>query len=161
MKLSIEEAVQLFLENEKLAAYAVTRYFGNNPPELLLEMEEEARQALWTAVLKYDPVRGKFSTFAVTLIRNALYRWLRQTKGERRLAASSISLFAPVATDSEGNELTLADTLEAPGNTELQAEHRETASRLKLAGSTTHRQIDQALNVLVYYLNEHAAGVVS
>jgi DNA-directed RNA polymerase specialized sigma24 family protein len=38
---------------------------------------------------------------------------------------------------------------------------RETASRLKLAGSTTHRQIDQALNVLVYYLNEHAAGVVS
>lgn len=38
---------------------------------------------------------------------------------------------------------------------------RETASKLKLAGSTTHRQIDQALNVLVYYLNEHAAGVVS
>jgi RNA polymerase sigma factor (sigma-70 family) len=119
-----ERAVELFLANQGLIGFVIRRYFGSNPPELKEEMFDEGRLYLWQAALTHDEAKGAFATWAVLLVRRGIIRWLNSTKTARRMQAQTVSLDTPIA--GEDDDLTLADTLEAPDNTEVQAEARET-----------------------------------
>lgn len=132
-----ERAVELFLANQGLIGFVIRRYFGSNPPDLRGEMFAEGRLYLWQAALTHDPAKGTFATWAVLLIKHGIIRWLNSTKTARRMQAQTVSLDTPIA--GEDDDLTLADTLEGPDNTEVQAEARETlemASRSRVGRLT-------------------------
>lgn len=93
---------ELFAANYSLAAFTVKKVCGGFDED----MHQEACMALWKATEKYDPNRGKFSTFAVKTIRNHLLSKIRDGKTKGRDGSDNISIYS-----RRGDDKVLLDML--------------------------------------------------
>jgi RNA polymerase sporulation-specific sigma factor len=97
---------KLIEHNLRLVAHLVKKFEGSGEdPEDLISI---GTIGLIKAVESYCAGRGtKLATFAARCIENEILMYLRSTRKRRR----DTSLYDPIGTDKEGNEMTLADLL--------------------------------------------------
>jgi len=81
------------------------------------------------AVETYQPSKGtKFATYAARCIQNEILMQLRSQRKTRK----DISLYSPIGTDKEGNEITIGDILGSDADeTEKEVDKRIEISRMK------------------------------
>lgn len=91
------------------------------------------------AVETYQPAKGtKFATYAARCIQNEILMQIRTLKKTRR----DVSLYSPIGTDKEGNEITIGDVLGSePDETEEEVSKRmEIRSMMKLLDVLDERE---------------------
>ncbi|MEE1102087.1 MAG: RNA polymerase sporulation sigma factor SigK [Agathobacter sp.] len=97
----------LVLHNLRLVAHVVKRYtLGEEGTDDLISI---GTIGLIKAVNSFKPDYGsKFSTFAIRCIDNEILMYFRSKKKRK----GEISIFEPIGTDKEGNQIHLVDVLE-------------------------------------------------
>jgi RNA polymerase sporulation-specific sigma factor len=97
---------KLIEHNLRLVAHLAKKYDGcGEDPEDLISI---GTIGLIKAVESYHPDRGtKLATFAARCINNEILMYLRSNRKHRR----DTSLYDPIGTDKDGNEMTLVDLL--------------------------------------------------
>jgi len=99
----VKDKNSLVLDNEALVRFLLKSYAWRDDYEDLLQ---EGRLALYQAAEKYDPAKGKFSSFAARYIRNSIQRILRsENRGKRRCPGATISLNEAVGSQDGQTEL--------------------------------------------------------
>ena len=105
-----EEARQakniLIERNLRLVAHIAKKY--QNVDEDMEDLISIGTIGLIKAISSFDAVRGKPSTYASRCIDNELLMLLRSRKKNAR----EVSLYEPIGTDKEGNEINLLDIIE-------------------------------------------------
>lgn len=105
-----EEAKQarniLIERNLRLVAHIAKKY--QNVDEDMEDLISIGTIGLIKAISSFDAVRGKLSTYASRCIDNELLMLLRSRKKNAR----EVSLYDPIGTDKEGNEINLLDIIE-------------------------------------------------
>ena len=105
-----EEARQakniLIERNLRLVAHIAKKY--QNVDEDMEDLISIGTSGLIKAISSFDAVRGKLSTYASRCIDNELLMLLRSRKKNAR----EVSLYEPIGTDKEGNEINLLDIIE-------------------------------------------------
>ena len=105
-----EEARQakniLIERNLRLVAHIAKKY--QNVDEDMEYLISIGTIGLIKAISSFDAVRGKLSTYASRCIDNELLMLLRSRKKNAR----EVSLYEPIGTDKEGNEINLLDIIE-------------------------------------------------
>ena len=105
-----EEAKQarniLIERNLRLVAHIAKKY--QNVDEDMEDLISIGTIGLIKAISSFDAVRGKLSTYASRCIDNELLMLLRSRKKNAR----EVSLYEPIGTDKEGNEINLLDIIE-------------------------------------------------
>lgn len=105
-----EEAKQakniLIERNLRLVAHIAKKY--QNVDEDMEDLISIGTIGLIKAISSFDAVRGKLSTYASRCIDNELLMLLRS----RKKSAREVSLYDPIGTDKEGNEINLLDIIE-------------------------------------------------
>lgn len=103
-----EKAKQILIErNLRLVAHIVKKYQNveENPEDLI----SIGTIGLIKAIHTFDGTKGsKLATYAARCIDNELLMMLRA----RRKTARDVSLYEPIGTDKEGNEISLLDIIE-------------------------------------------------
>lgn len=101
------------------------------------------------AISSFDAVRGKLSTYASRCIDNELLMLLRS----RKKTAKEVSLYDPIGTDKEGNEINLLDVIEQE-QTDVtdQMELCENTGRLRILLSTVLNEREREIIYLRYGL---------
>ena len=98
---------ELVLHNMRLVAHVAKKYVSS-------EEEQEDLISIGTiglmkAVDSFRPEYGnKFATYAIRCVDNELLMHLRSKKKQRK----EVSMFEPIGTDKEGNQIRLVDVLE-------------------------------------------------
>lgn len=102
-----EAREKLILHNMRLVAHVAKKYTGSREdPEDLISI---GTIGLLKAVESFRPDYGsRFATYAIRCIDNELLMYFRSRKKIR----SEVSLFEPIGTDKEGNQIQLVDVLE-------------------------------------------------
>lgn len=123
-----EKAKQILIErNLRLVAHIVKKYqnIEENPEDLI----SIGTIGLIKAIQTFDGTKGsKLATYAARCIDNELLMMLRA----RRKSARDVSLYEPIGTDKEGNEINLLDITCAEGTDVLeQMTAREDVERLR------------------------------
>lgn len=97
---------KLIEHNLRLVAHLAKKYEGSGEdPDDLISI---GTIGLIKAVESYHPDRGtKLATFAARCINNEILMYLRSNRKHRR----DTSLYDPIGTDKDGNEMTLVDLL--------------------------------------------------
>ena len=107
---TVEEARQakeiLVERNLRLVAHIAKKY--QNVEEDMEDLISIGTIGLIKAISSFDAVRGKLSTYASRCIDNELLMLLRSRKKNAR----EVSLYEPIGTDKEGNEINLLDIIE-------------------------------------------------
>ena len=101
------EAKNILIEhNLRLVAHVAKKYQGcDEDPDDLISI------GLIKAISTFDPSRtSKLSTYAARCIDNELLMMFRA----RRKRSREVSLYEPIGTDREGNEISLLDIIESP-----------------------------------------------
>ena len=110
IKAGDEEARELYIKGNLRLVLSVIRRFQNsseNPDDLF----QIGCIGLIKAISTFDPCRtSKLSTYAARCIDNELLMMLRARKKRSR----EVSLYEPIGTDREGNEISLLDIIESP-----------------------------------------------
>ena len=105
-----EEARQakniLIERNLRLVAHIAKKY--QNVDEDMEDLISIGTIGLIKAISSFDAVRGKLSTYASRCIDNELLMLLRSRKKNAR----EVSLYEPIGTDKEGNEINMLDIIE-------------------------------------------------
>lgn len=105
-----EEAVKakeiLIEHNLRLVAHIAKKY--QNVDEDMEDLISIGTIGLIKAISSFDAGKGKLSTYASRCIDNELLMLLRSKKKSSR----EVSLFEPIGTDKEGNEINLLDIIE-------------------------------------------------
>lgn len=102
-----EKAREILIErNLRLVAHIARKY--QNVNEDMEDLISIGTIGLIKAVSSFDAGKGKLSTYASRCIDNELLMLLRSKKKNAR----EISLFEPIGTDKEGNEINLLDIME-------------------------------------------------
>ena len=104
------EARNILIEhNLRLVAHVAKKYQGcDEDPDDLISI---GTIGLIKAISTFDPCRtSKLSTYAARWIDNELLMMLRARKKRSR----EVSLYEPIGTDREGNEISLLDIIESP-----------------------------------------------
>lgn len=102
-----EEAKKMLIEkNLRLVAHIAKKY--QNVEENMEDLISIGTIGLIKAVSSFDAGKGKLSTYASRCIDNELLMLLRAKKKSSR----EVSLFEPIGTDKEGNEINLLDVIE-------------------------------------------------
>jgi len=104
------EAKNILIErNLRLVAHIAKKYQGcDEDPDDLISI---GTIGLIKAISTFDPCRtSKLSTYAARCIDNELLMMLRARKKRSR----EVSLYEPIGTDREGNEISLLDIIESP-----------------------------------------------
>ena len=97
----------LVLHNLRLVAHVVKRY--STAEEGVDDLISIGTVGLIKAVNSFKPDYGsKFSTFAIRCIDNEILMYFRSKKKRK----GEISIFEPIVTDKEGNQIHLVDVLE-------------------------------------------------
>lgn len=97
----------LVLHNLRLVAHVVKRY--STTEEGVDDLISIGTVGLIKAVNSFKPDYGsKFSTFAIRCIDNEILMYFRSKKKRK----GEISIFEPIGTDKEGNQIHLVDVLE-------------------------------------------------
>lgn len=109
MKAGNQEAKHVLVErNMRLVAHIVKKY--QNVDEELEELISIGTIGLIKAVGTYNDARGsRLATYAARCIDNELLMYLRS----RRKSSREVSLYEPVGTDKEGNQIRLLDICES------------------------------------------------
>lgn len=99
---------QLYLDNEKLIQHFLYKKAkGYIPPSDMEDVKQDLRLSLWVAVMKYDPEKAKFSTWAIAVIEQAYFNYIKYKNREKR-NITPLSL-DKIRTDEEENPMSLAD----------------------------------------------------
>ena len=104
------EARKLLIErNLRLVAHVVKKY--QNSEEELDDLISIGTIGLIKAISTFDPHKAaRLSTYAARCIDNELLMMFRARKKYSR----EVSLYEPIGTDKEGNEINLLDIIESP-----------------------------------------------
>lgn len=136
-----EKAKQILIErNLRLVAHIVKKYQNveENPEDLI----SIGTIGLIKAIHTFDGTKGsKLATYAARCIDNELLMMLRA----RRKSARDVSLYEPIGTDKEGNEINLLDITCAEGTDAFEAlSVREDVERLRkiLSGTLNRRELE-------------------
>lgn len=92
--------------NLRLVAHIAKKY--QNVDEEMEDLISIGTIGLIKAISSFDAGKGKLSTYASRCIDNELLMLLRSKKKSSR----EVSLFEPIGTDKEGNEINLLDIIE-------------------------------------------------
>lgn len=91
--------------NMRLVVHISKRFIQNADPDDLISI---GSQGLIKAITTFDINKGnQFSTYAAKCIENEILMYLRANKKHQ----CNVSIFQPIGSDKEGNEITLAETL--------------------------------------------------
>lgn len=102
-----ERAREILIErNLRLVAHIARKY--QNVDEDMEDLISIGTIGLIKAISSFDAGKGKLSTYASRCIDNELLMLLRSKKKNSR----EISLFEPIGTDKEGNEISFLDIIE-------------------------------------------------
>ena len=96
----------LIERNLRLVAHIAKKY--QNVDEDMEDLISIGTIGLIKAISSFDAGKGKLSTYASRCIDNELLMLLRSKKKTR----GEVSLFEPIGTDKEGNEINLLDIME-------------------------------------------------
>ena len=96
----------LIERNLRLVAHIAKKY--QNVDEDMEDLISRGTIGLIKAISSFDAGKGKLSTYASRCIDNELLMLLRSKKKSR----GEVSLFEPIGTDKEGNEINLLDIIE-------------------------------------------------
>ena len=136
-----EKAKQILIErNLRLVAHIVKKYQNveENPEDLI----SIGTIGLIKAIHTFDGTKGnKLATYAARFIDNELLMMLRA----RRKSARDVSLYEPIGTDKEGNEINLLDITCAEGTDAFEVlSAREDIERLRkiLQGTLSRRELE-------------------
>ena len=104
------EAKSILIErNLRLVAHVVKKYQGTDVE--LDDLISIGTIGLMKAIATFDPSRtARLSTYAARCIDNELLMLFRS----RRKFSREVSLYEPIGTDKEGNEISLLDVIEGP-----------------------------------------------
>ena len=101
------DAKEMLIEhNLRLVAHIAKKY--QNVDEEMEDMISIGTIGLIKALNSFDAGKGKLSTYASRCIDNELLMFLRAKKKTSR----EVSLYEPIGTDREGNEINLLDIIE-------------------------------------------------
>ena len=103
------EARNILIErNLRLVAHVTKKYQGAD--ENVEDLISVGTIGLMKAIATYDPGKGsKLATYAARCIENELLMMFRAKKKTSR----EVSLYEPIGTDTEGNEISLLDVVES------------------------------------------------
>ena len=102
------ESRRILIEhNMRLVAHVIKRY--NLPEADLEDMLSIGMVGLIKAIDTYRAGRSRLSTYAIRCIENEILMVMRSDKKRRR----EVSLYEPLGTDKEGNEIRLVDIVES------------------------------------------------
>lgn len=102
-----KEAREILIErNLRLVAHIAKKY--QNVDEEMEDLISIGTIGLIKAVSSFDSSKGKLSTYASRCIDNELLMLLRSKKK----TSKEVSLYEPIGTDKEGNEINLLDIIE-------------------------------------------------
>lgn len=130
------EAKHILIErNLRLVAHIVKKYQHlNEDPEDLLSI---GTIGLIKAVVTFNPVKGnRLATYAARCIENEILMMLR---GKKK-TSKEVSLYEPIGTDKEGNEIHLFDIIETP------EDDAQTKITLKDDIATLYEKVDTELS---------------
>lgn len=130
-----EKAREILIErNLRLVAHIARKY--QNVNEDMEDLISIGTIGLIKAISSFDAGKGKLSTYASRCIDNELLMLLRSRKKNAR----EVSLFEPIGTDKEGNEINLLDIMEQ--------EQTDVVEQLELSGNIKKmsRLIREVLN---------------
>ena len=103
-----KEAREILIErNLRLVAHIAKQY--QNVDEDMVDLISIGTIGLIKAVASFDSGKGKLSTYASRCIDNELLMLLRSKKK----TSKEVSLYEPIGTDKEGNEINLLDIIES------------------------------------------------
>ena len=148
---TVEESRQareiLVERNLRLVAHIAKKY--QNVDEDMEDLISIGTIGLIKAISSFDAVRGKLSTYASRCIDNELLMLLRS----RKKTAKEVSLYDPIGTDKEGNEINLLDVIEQE-QTDVtdQMELCENTGRLRILLSTVLNEREREIIYLRYGL---------
>ncbi len=98
---------ELILHNMRLVAHVAKKY--QNSEEDMEDLISIGTIGLLKAVTSFKPDYGsRFATYAIRCIDNEMLMYFRSKKKVR----NEVSLFEPIGTDKEGNQIHLVDVLE-------------------------------------------------
>ena len=98
---------QLILHNMRLVAHVTKKYSGNEDESE--ELISIGTVGLIKAVSSFKADYGsRFATYAIRCIENEILMYYRSKKKTK----SDVSLFEPIGTDKEGNQIQLMDVIE-------------------------------------------------
>lgn len=116
------EAREILIErNLRLVAHIAKKY--QNVDEEMEDLISIGTIGLIKAVSSFDSSKGKLSTYASRCIDNELLMLLRSKKK----TSKEVSLYEPIGTDKEGNEINLLDIIES--------EQIDVIDRMEMAGN--------------------------
>ena len=117
-----KEAREILIErNLRLVAHIAKKY--QNVDEEMEDLISIGTIGLIKAVSSFDSGKGKLSTYASRCIDNELLMLLHKKKK----TSKEVSLYEPIGTDKEGNEINLLDIIES--------EQIDVIDRMELAGN--------------------------
>lgn len=103
------EAKEVLIQrNMRLIAHIIKKY--QNTGEEMEDLISIGTIGLIKAIDSFDASKGQLATYACRCIDNELLMMLRAKKKSSR----EVSLYEPIGTDKEGNEINLLDVLEQP-----------------------------------------------
>ena len=123
---------ELTLRNMRLVAHVAKKY--QNSEEDMEDLISIGTIGLIKAVASFDSGKGKLSTYASRCIDNELLMLLRSKKK----TSKEVSLYEPIGTDKEGNEINLLDIIES--------EQIDVIDRMELGGNI--RKLGKVLQTL-------------
>ncbi len=127
------EAREILIErNLRLVAHIAKKY--QNVDEDMEDLISIGTIGLIKAVASFDSGKGKLSTYASRCIDNELLMLLRSKKK----TSKEVSLYEPIGTDKEGNEINLLDIIES--------EQIDVIDRMELGGNI--KKLGRLLQVL-------------
>ncbi len=129
------QAKQMLTEhNLRLVAHIAKKY--QNVDEEMEDMISIGTIGLIKAIDSFDASKGKLSTYASRCIDNELLMFLRARKKMSR----EVSLYEPIGTDREGNEINLLDIIEQDQIDVV--DRMETQDRLRRLAGLIHDTLD-------------------
>ena len=106
---------ELILHNMRLVAHVTKKYAAGE--EDTQELNSIGTIGLIKAVSSFKPDYGnRFATFAIRCIENEILMYFRN----KRKSRGDVSIFEPIGTDKEGNQIHLVDVIENDQNDVLE-----------------------------------------
>ena len=139
-----EAKEKLIMHNLRLVAHITKKY--QSTPEDMEDFISVGIIGLMKAIDSFDAGRGRLATYACRCIDNELLMMLRAKKKTAR----EVSLYEPVGTDKEGNEIQIYDLCTEKDDVELSLEKRETYGELRKAMKEVLDEREREIIVMRY-----------
>ena len=138
---------KLIMHNLRLVAHITKKY--QNSPEDAEDYISIGIIGLMKAIDTFDAGRGRLATYACRCIDNELLMMLRA----RKKSAKEVSLYEPVGTDKEGNEIQIYDLCTEKDDILYTLERQEAVEALRKAVNTVLDDRERDVIIRRYGLN--------